>query len=116
MKEANHNSSSELLFFNELNFLPLPPGNSCQYCGHTVKNEDTELLLLHSKQCTMARRQDKSFSYVCLFCEFHCYDSARMRRHIRTHIGDKPYKCPYCPHSSSQNINFHIRIKHSMDC
>lgn len=86
---------------------------NCPYCGLPIDDvKNTETLLLHGKTCSMVRRGDKLYNYVCLFCSFHCYNSARMRRHIRTHIGDKPYKCPYCPHSSSQNINAHIKVKH----
>uniref|UniRef100_A0A8D8ZMY6 Zinc finger protein 711 n=1 Tax=Cacopsylla melanoneura TaxID=428564 RepID=A0A8D8ZMY6_9HEMI len=84
----------------------------CPYCKVNIEDQNTETLLLHGKLCPTVVRPDKSFCYVCLFCEFHAYDAARMRRHIRTHIGEKPYKCPYCPYSSSQNINVHIKIKH----
>uniref|UniRef100_A0A8D9DZX3 Zinc finger protein 64 homolog, isoforms 1 and 2 n=3 Tax=Cacopsylla melanoneura TaxID=428564 RepID=A0A8D9DZX3_9HEMI len=38
-----------------------------------------------------------------------------MKRHIRAHIGDRPYGCEYCRYRSNQKANLlsHVRIKHS---
>lgn len=88
---------------------------SCRYCKFIVA-PNTETLLLHSKTCLQAPRPDKSYFYVCLFCKYHAYESECIRRHIRTHIGDKPFKCDFCDHRSARksNILTHIKLKHSI--
>lgn len=81
----------------------------CQYCEIPL-DCNTEQLLCHTKECLKPLRPDKSFSYVCSFCFYRTHDSGRMRSHIRSHIGDKPFKCTDCNYSSSQKCHL---IRHS---
>uniref|UniRef100_A0A8D8SLP2 RE1-silencing transcription factor A n=2 Tax=Cacopsylla melanoneura TaxID=428564 RepID=A0A8D8SLP2_9HEMI len=87
---------------------------TCKHCYLTLSNENVSLLH-HCKSCNHVLRTDTSFNYVCLFCEYHTHNAGHMSRHIRMHMGEKPFKCTHCTYRSSQkeNVVSHIRIKHS---
>uniref|UniRef100_A0A8D9ESS7 Zinc finger Y-chromosomal protein n=1 Tax=Cacopsylla melanoneura TaxID=428564 RepID=A0A8D9ESS7_9HEMI len=88
----------------------------CHYCSCQLVSH-TEFLLSHGKSCSRISRPDKSFLYVCVFCEYHSNNSGHMRGHIRKHIGDKPYNCRYCLYKSSRldNLTTHVKLKHSVE-
>ncbi|MCL4154173.1 UNVERIFIED_CONTAM: hypothetical protein GTU68_005455 [Idotea baltica] len=51
----------------------------------------------------------------CVVCNKGFVKKNDLLRHTRTHTGEKPYHCPFCPHSSAQrgNLNLHILRQHS---
>uniref|UniRef100_A0A8D8YFI3 RE1-silencing transcription factor A n=1 Tax=Cacopsylla melanoneura TaxID=428564 RepID=A0A8D8YFI3_9HEMI len=85
----------------------------CQCCSIECKN-NTEALLSHGKTCPGVSRTDKSYNYVCVFCEYHSYQSGHVRGHLRSHIGDKPFKCQFCDYAASRSdqVLTHLKIKH----
>lgn len=87
--------------------------NHCLYCNETLPY-CTDTLVLHSKTCVVVPRPDKSYTYVCCLCNFKTYVSTNIRNHLRSHLGEKPYKCPYCAHQSSRShdLKKHVNIVH----
>ncbi|XP_026676323.1 zinc finger Y-chromosomal protein 1-like [Diaphorina citri] len=91
--------------------------DTCKHCQVNLEN-GTEILLQHCKICPSDIREINATSrYVCFKCDYHTPYSVTMRRHIRAHIGDRPYKCSYCQYCSNQRANLlsHLKFKHSSE-
>uniref|UniRef100_A0A8C7X797 C2H2-type domain-containing protein n=1 Tax=Oryzias sinensis TaxID=183150 RepID=A0A8C7X797_9TELE len=54
----------------------------------------------------------KRKSYACDWCCKSFAQSADLRRHLRTHTGERPHRCTFCSKSFSQrgNLRRHLRI------
>lgn len=50
----------------------------------------------------------------CQYCHRMFRQAHHLVRHIRTHTGEKPYKCPDCPYEATQqhHVSRHIANKH----
>lgn len=56
-------------------------------------------------------------SVICPVCGKLISRRDNLRVHMRTHTGEKPYACPYCPHRSKTggNLRKHVRSIHGRD-
>ena len=67
---------------------------------------------LEGKPCTKVVSSRKGLNpRPCPVCgKLFCYKSEFLR-HVRTHTGEKPFKCPFCSFSSAQTSNLNAHIK-----
>lgn len=74
----------------------------CARCGEAFGHSGG--LRLHLEQ--------KRKTYACDWCCKSFAQSADLRRHLRTHTGERPHRCTFCSKSFSQrgNLRRHLRI------
>ncbi|XP_026685781.1 zinc finger protein 64 homolog, isoforms 3 and 4-like [Diaphorina citri] len=87
----------------------------CNFCDLPLA-EDMDVLLTHCHFCKPRSRPSISFKYTCFICEYNTYYRESMRKHIRTHLGVKPFQCTICSYSAAQKntLKRHL-ILHSGD-
>ncbi|XP_069957476.1 protein tramtrack, beta isoform isoform X5 [Cherax quadricarinatus] len=50
--------------------------------------------------------------YLCTYCDHRSRTSDDLKRHVRTHTGERPYQCPYCPYRASDPSTIRSHKKH----
>lgn len=62
----------------------------------------------------MVRRDAATGRYRCHFCSYKAKFPSMIIRHVRCHLGEKPFKCYECNYASAEksNLNRHLRRFH----
>ncbi|XP_023694990.1 zinc finger protein 513 [Paramormyrops kingsleyae] len=49
--------------------------------------------------------------HSCQLCSFTSRYSNHLKRHMKTHNGEKPYQCPHCTYASAQLVNLQRHVR-----
>ncbi|KAK6299274.1 hypothetical protein J4Q44_G00307840 [Coregonus suidteri] len=82
----------------------------CKYCDYETAEQgllNRHLLAVHSR----------NFAHLCVECAKGFRHPSELKKHMRTHTGEKPYCCPHCNFrcADQSNLKTHIKSKHGAD-
>lgn len=93
-------------------FRPYSP--SPQHCNNPGVTPPTTIETFRLPSSPTVGRKVVVPSYTlhhCPQCKYQCGNLDNMRKHMRTHSGEKPFHCSFCPYKSAQRCNLYSHIK-----
>lgn len=81
---------------------------SCKWCGQQFRHKQT---LLNHTMSIHGYVSEVGSLYECDKCKKKFINKAKLRRHYRSHSGEKPFKCNICDKTFSQNVNLKTHYK-----
>lgn len=90
-------------------------GNDSGMCGITqqpVPLPSYQMVSVSMPYHTLSQSSRPALRYHCTVCPKGFRSKLDVERHIRTHTGEKPFTCPYCPHRSATKGNLKAHVKH----
>ncbi|XP_064206322.1 zinc finger protein 711-like isoform X1 [Anguilla rostrata] len=87
-----------------------PRLHRCKYCDYETAEQgllNRHLLAVHSK----------NFAHVCVECAKGFRHPSELKKHMRTHTGEKPYRCQHCEFrcADQSNLKTHVKSKHGAE-
>lgn len=88
----------------------------CKKC-RKVFRDDAELTVHLEAHRQRQLNSKKIRTYICPYCGKNCNVNSALKIHIRTHTGEKPFKCDICDARFIQSINLkrHVLSYHKND-
>ncbi|KAG7303809.1 hypothetical protein JYU34_010704 [Plutella xylostella] len=89
----------------------------CSVCGwRFAQVGNLRAHLLTHSACSSPRRRRRRAAPPCPHCARQLADHTSLMRHIRTHTGELPYKCPYCARAfiDSWKRKVHLMRQHRL--
>ncbi|XP_026678244.1 zinc finger protein 64 homolog, isoforms 3 and 4-like [Diaphorina citri] len=85
----------------------------CKHCEFACLRK-TEMIVEHTRTC-MCLAEHKT-RFLCFFCSYSTDVCTNIRRHTRTHVGEKPFKCTLCAFLTNDptSLKRHVLIKHTI--